>query len=189
MAARSAKGWPIPNVVAQWQASNWYKQATAKKSNHDFYSRYTTVADSLLFSDVEEESILVTFVNSDKKMLNFIDLDENQGFFKYDRLLDKVRSGEILKVRFKRKSNDGLHEAFTVSAGVDEALRDKFLKGVEGVVRIAEGNEFGFVDDVFLHPTIVSKYKLTAGMTLQGQAMKAFDPKKGQWGWKMISVE
>ncbi|OKL39971.1 tetratricopeptide repeat protein [Pontibacter flavimaris] len=189
VAARTAKGWSISNTLTGWQKTEWYKRAIAKKSNHDFYKRYTHVADNLLYSDVEEESVLVTFVNSDKKMLNFTASEDKQGFFKYDRLIDKVRVGDTLNVRFQSGSKDGLHKVFTASKGTDERLKQQFFKEVEGEVRIAEGKEFGFVGDVFLHPTVVSKNKLAAGMTIKGQAMKSFDPKKGQWGWKLISID
>jgi hypothetical protein len=184
--ARTAKGWPIPNILTGWRNSGWYQQATAKKSNYDFYKRYIDVADNLLYSDIEEESVLISFVNSDKKMLNFIAFEDKQGFFKYDRLLDKIRVGDILKVRFQGEGKDGMFKAFTASQGTDESLKQKFFKEIVGEVRITEGKEFGFVNDVFLHPTVVSKNKLTTGMSIKGQAIKLFDPKKGQWGWKLI---
>ena len=189
LAARTAKGWSISNTLTNWQSAEWYKRATANKSNYDFYKRYTDVADNLLYSDVDEESVLVSFINNDKKMLNFIASEDKQGFFKYDRHLDKVHVGDILRVRFQSGSKDGLHKVFTASKGTDERLKQQFFKEVEGEVRIAEGKEFGFLDDVFLHPTVVSKNNLTAGMTIKGQAMRSFDPKKGQWGWKLIGIE
>lgn len=189
VAARTAKGWSITNTLTGWQNVEWYKKATAKKSNYDFYKKYIDVADDLLYSDVEEENVLVSFVNSDKKILNFIASEDKQGFFKYEHFLDKVRVGDLLKVRFQGGSKDGLYKVYTASKGADESLKQKFFREVEGEVRIAEGKEFGFIGDVFLHPTIISKNKLAAGMKIKGQAMKSFDPKKEQWGWKMISIE
>lgn len=188
VAARTAKGWSIPTTITSWQNSEWYKRATVKKSNYDFYKRYNDVADSLLYSDIEEESVLVSFVNSDKKMLNFIVSEDKKGFFKYERLLDKVQVGDILKVRFQSGSKDGLYKVFTASKSTDERLKQKFFNEVFGEVRISEGKEFGFIEDAFLHPTLINKNKLTAGMIMKGQAMKSFDSKKGQWGWKVIRI-
>ncbi|RAU81319.1 tetratricopeptide repeat protein [Pontibacter arcticus] len=189
VAARTAKGWSVPSVLTGWQNTEWYKRATIKKSNYDFYKRYVDVANSLLYSDVEEESVLVSFVNSDKKMLNFIASEDKQGFFKYERLLDKVYVGDILKVRFQGGSKDGLHKVLTASKGTNESLKKKFCKKVEGEVRISEGKEFGFVGDAFLHPTVVSKNKLASGMIIKGHAMKTFDSKKGQWSWKLVNID
>lgn len=189
VAARLAKGWPVPNIMKGWQSTGWYKGASTKKSNYDFYKQHLDVADDLLYSDVAEESIIVSFVNSDKKMLNFIASEEKQGFFKYERYIDKVNIGDILKVRFKHGSNDGIHQVYTVVETNDAQLRQKFFREFEGEVKIPEGKGFGFVNDVFLPPALVSNRKLATGMAIKGQAIKTFNPDKKQWGWKVISIE
>jgi hypothetical protein len=89
--SRTTHGFKIPNDVIGWQSKDWYKNAVAKKSNIDFYKQYIPVAESLLFSDTPEETVIVEFVNSDKKILNFIASETKFGFFKYDRFLGMLK--------------------------------------------------------------------------------------------------
>src|SRR5690606_20082095 len=70
--ARTAHGFKIPAEVTNWQAMDWYRTAVSSKSNFGFYKVYIPIAEALLFSDVPEESVIVEFVNADKKILNFI---------------------------------------------------------------------------------------------------------------------
>ena len=80
--ARNSHGFKIPNDVVNWQSQEWYKTATPQQSNFGFYKQYTSTAESLLFSDTPEETVLVEFVNSERKMLNFIASETKFGFFK-----------------------------------------------------------------------------------------------------------
>ena len=70
--SRTENGYNIPAEVANWQSQDWYKNAESQKSNLNFYKQFTAIADAILFSDTPEETILVEFVNKDKKILNFI---------------------------------------------------------------------------------------------------------------------
>jgi len=60
------------------------------------------------------------------------------------------------------------------------------MKEIVGEVKIQEGKSFGFVNNTFIHPTIVSKRKLTNGMQIKAFALKSFNSEKKQWGWKVV---
>ncbi|MFC6998098.1 DUF7017 domain-containing protein [Rufibacter roseus] len=188
VAARSGNGWRIPAGVTNWQNSEWYKQAKARKSNIDFYKKYEQEAEGILFHDVPEECIIVSFVNTDKNMLNFITKEGNTGFFKYDRFLKKVAIGDILRVRFKNGCKEGSCQIYTASLTSDEELKQKYLKEFDGVARVPEGKGFGFIENIFINPSLISLKNLSNGMQIKGLAMNTFDSKKNQWGWKAITV-
>ena len=183
---RTEHGFKIPAEVTNWQAMDWYKTAEPSNSNYGFYKAYVPIAEALLFSDVLEESIIVEFVNADKKVLNFIASDTKFGFLKYDRFLSDVIVGDTLKVRFQGGSKEGMHQLYTARKVQDEAFKKQFTKEVSGIVKIPEGKSFGFVDSVYIHPNIVSKYKLKDGCTFKGQAIKSYNPAKKSMDWKLI---
>jgi len=188
VASRNAKGFRIPFEVIQWQSQEWYAQAIAAKNNMSYYSKYFDFAEGFLFGDVPEETVIVEFVNADRKILNFIASETKHGFFKYERFLKNVMIGDVLKVRFQSGTNEGLHLVHTVSKINDENFRKQFFKEVEGTVRISEGKSFGFLNDVFIHPSLVTKHNLINGTPLKGQAIKTYNQEKKQWGWKIAHI-
>lgn len=184
--ARTESEFKIPQEVLSWQSQDWYKNARPNRSNYEFYQEYTFIADSLLFTDSPEESVIVEFVNSDKRILNFIASENKFGFFKYDRFLKDVKIGDVLKVRFQSGTKEGIYQVYTVIKAEDENFRKQYLKEVEGVVRIPVGKPFGFLDQAFIHPSVVSKMKLTDGMSIKAQTIKSYNQEKKQWGWKLV---
>jgi hypothetical protein len=184
--ARTEHGFKIPAEVTNWQAMDWYKTAVQSKSNFGFYKAYLPIAEALLFSDVPEESVIVEFVNADKKILNFIASETKFGFLKYDRFFSDVKVGDTLKVRFQGGSNEGMHQLYTAIKVNDDTFKKQFIKELQSVVRIPAGKPFGFMDDVFIHPSLVTKYKLTDGMQFTGKAIKSYNQEKKQWGWKLL---
>lgn len=184
--ARTEHGFKIPAEVTFWQAMDWYKTAVPSKSNFGFYKAYVPIAEALLFSDVPEESVIVEFVNADKKILNFIASETKFGFLKFDRFFSDVKVGDTLKVRFQGGSNEGMHQLYTAIKVSDDAFKKQFMKEVQSVVRIPAGRPFGFLDDVFIHPSLVTRYKLADGMQFTGKALKSYNQEKKQWNWKLI---
>lgn len=184
--ARKDRGFKIPAEVTNWQAMDWYKTAVSSKSNLGFYKVYIPIAEALLFSDVPEESVIVEFVNADKKILNFIASETKFGFLKYDRFFSDVKVGDTLKVRFQGGSNEGMHQLYTAFKVNDDTFKKQFMKEIQGVVQIPSDKPFGFMDDVFIHPSLVTKYKLSDGMQFTGKAIKSYNQEKKQWGWKLI---
>ena len=186
VAARNTNGFKTPNDVTSWQSKEWYKNAVTKKSNIDFYKQYLPAAEALLFSDTPEETVIVEFVNSDKKMLNFIASETKFGFFKYDRFFRDVKVGDTLKVRFQGGSNGGMHQIYTAIKVNDDYFKKQFMKEEEGNIRIPLGKSFGFLNDIFVHPSIIKKLNLSDGSHLNGLAIKSYNQEKKLWGWKLI---
>ncbi|WP_439504900.1 DUF7017 domain-containing protein [Sediminibacterium sp.] len=184
--ARRAHGFKIPAEVTNWQAMDWYKAALSLKSNFDFYKTYFPIAEAILFCDVSEETAIVEFVNTDRKILNFIASENKYGFFKYDRFFKNIAIGDTIKIRIQGGSNGGCFQIYTAIKVKDEDFRNNFLIDVSGVVKIPTGKSFGFLDDVFIHPALVKKNMLADGMKFSGKAIRIYNTDKRQWGWKLI---
>ncbi len=184
--ARVDNGFRIPPEVIEWQTKDWYKTAISSKSNSAFYKLYLSDAESILFSDIKEEEAIVEFVNSDKKMLNFIISETKFGFFKYDRFFSKINIGDTLKIRIQGGSNEGMYQIFTAVKSEDDSIKKKFIKEVNGVVKKSVDKDFGFINDVFVPPAIIVQKKLIDGMEFSGTAMKSYNKTRRNWSWKII---
>lgn len=189
VAARLDHGFKLPGQIINWQSQDWYKNALAKKSNRDFYLQYTSLAESLLYTDIPEENVIVEFVNKDKSMLNFICSEKKYGFFKYDKFLKKVSIGDALSVRFKGGTEGGIYQIYTATSLNDDTFNRQFLKEVEGEIRIQEGKSFGFLGDAYIHPNLIAQLKLTNGMLYKGMSLKTYNKDKMLWGWKLINID
>jgi len=185
---RSKKEWPIPNQIVNWTNQSWFSEAKEKQDNKNIYREYAPLADEILFVDIPEETVVVTFVNSNQKILNFIDSEKKFGFLKYDRFLQTVRIGETLKIRFLKKDANGSYLVATIKKFDEPDFRKRFVKEFQGNVRKREDQNFGFVDDVYLTPAICDKNKLINDCSVTGNAIKSFDEKKNQWGWKAYEI-
>lgn len=184
--ARENQGFRLPFAVSNWRKEAWYENAIAQKSNAELYKQHSAKAEALLFNDVPEKSVIVEFVNSDKKILNFIESESRFGFFKYDRFFKNVAVGDLLKVRFQGGSNEGMHQIYTAVKDNDDSHKGEFVKEIAGEVRQQEGKSFGFVGDIYIHPTLMKSLKLQDGTSIKRKAIKTFNKDKKQWGWKVI---
>jgi hypothetical protein len=184
--ARTEHGFKMPAEVINWKTMDWYRKAVPSKSNFGFYKAFIPIAEALLFSDVPEESVIVEFINSDKKILNFIATENKFGFFKYDRFFSDVKVGDTLKVRFQGGSNEGIHFLYTAIKFDDKIFKNQFIKEVSGKVKISHGKSFGFIDDVFIHPSMLIKYNLENEKEFRGWAIKTYDKSKSIWSWKLL---
>jgi hypothetical protein len=186
--ARINHDFKIPSEVSNWQATVWYKSATRFKSNLELYNNNLFKADSLLFSDTKEELIIVEFVNSDKKIINFINSEMKLGFLKYDRFFSKLEIGDVLNVRFQGAIKEGLNMLQTATKVTNDEFKKQFFKKMEGVAVVPTDKKFGFLEDVYIHPSIIAKYNITHGLNISGEVIKTYNQEKMKWGWKLISV-
>jgi hypothetical protein len=144
-------------------------------------------AEELLFQDIPEELIVVEFVNENKHMLSFVKDKQKHGFFNYSGKLIKPQIGDILKVRFGGAGQDGFYKVLSVEKA-DANYTSDALRDFQGNVKINENGKFGFVEDVFIEPNIISKMNLQNQQKISGVALLSFNKKKEEWGWKAINI-
>jgi hypothetical protein len=186
---RNKNDWKIPANIISWKSQPWFSSAKENNNNKNIYKQYAPTADEILFSDISEESIIVIFVNPDKKIVNFVSSEQKTGHFKYDRFLKSVQIGDTFKVRFFKKDVNGFCSVTTIKPYNIPELEQQFIREFTGTIRIRENNAFGFVDNIFVSPAFVTKCKLTDGSSVTGKAIKSYNKKKDEWGWQAISIK
>lgn len=79
-----------------------------------------------------------------------------------------------------------MYQVYTAVKAQDNDFKSHFMKQVSGVIKIPSGKAFGFLEDVFVHPAIITRMKLSDGAHLEGLTIKSYNQEKRQWGWKLI---
>lgn len=187
--SRLSKSFSIPSQVSHWQAEEWYKNAKCLKNNSRLYDEHKGKAEGLLYHDVEEEMAVVEFVNSDRKILNFIASESKYGFFKYERFLRNVEIGDILKIRFQSGKIGEFYKIHTAVKVDDHVFGDKYFKEITGSVRKKDDNGFGFVNDIFIPPNVVSQNNLQDNESVKAKAIKSYNKKRNEFSWKVFEIE
>jgi len=183
---RIANGFSIPAEIINWQREDWYKTATATNSNKQYYKQHFNQAEQLLYSDIPEEIVIVDRISSDSKILNYFTDQKQSGYFKYEKYIDSVRAGDVLEVRFKPRGDSKFEQVYTVRISNNEAFRARYIRAIEGIIRIGEGNPFGFIEDIYVHPSIVTLKGLKNGDHTRGKAIRKFDVQRNKWTWILI---
>lgn len=180
--------WDIPDEVTEWGEQTWYNKATVFEDNSRLYDDCRMMSDDIIFGEITPRKVVVENVNTEKKILNFIGLEHDQGYCKYDKSLEGVKQGDILLVRIK---DAGVQGRFTLLSA--KKLNEKYLEGIlkhfAGEIIKPNNKAFGFVDGMYITPDVCNKYNLQDGEYVTGKAMIAYNKKKEEWGWKVISID
>jgi Domain of unknown function (DUF7017)/S1/CSD-like domain 2 of the TOTE conflict systems/S1/CSD-like domain 1 of the TOTE conflict systems len=186
---RESHSWKIPQNISNWTQQPWYVSAKEKPNNKDYYDNFILVAEELLFNDVEEDLVIVEFVNKDKKILNFIKDKTHHGFFSYKNLKIKPKVGDLLKIRLQKKVNEGPSRVITAKELDSRHQSDsEAIKTVNGQINIPTGKNFGFLQDIFISPDFIAKYNIVDQQELTSKAILSFNKKKNEWGWKCFEI-
>ena len=185
---RQKKQWGIPRQIAGWKEESWYQSAEAKRNNKDLYSKYRGKAEEILFRGIPEVVVVVEFVNTNRKMINFVKDRHTKGFFKYSGLIDRPVVGDILSVRFNGEIQNDFNKALTVRKCQDD-VETELLKSFEGTFQQMSGKDFGFCDHVFIDAGILNNLDLANGDHIHGKAIISYNNRRKEWGWKAIKIE
>lgn len=178
----------IPDIVSDWGEESWYNLATARSNNFELYESFQDVVDEIMYGNIPERTVVVENVNSAKKILNFIGTDHAKGYLKYDKIIKHVKEGDVLLVRIKDSGVEGRYNLYSAKKSIEKFVDGILIPFSGEVIKPADKN-FAFADGMFITPDVCSKANLQNGDFITGKAMAAYNKKKEEWGWKVISID
>ncbi len=186
ISTRNSNEWTIPSQIKAWQNQTWYQQNIDNSNSYQFLKERAILADEILFSDEPEETIVVEFVNLDKKVLNFVTEGKRSGYFKFEGKLNNPKIGNILEVRMKPKGDEGFYNLLTVKNLNESPV--SLVKKFTGTVKINTEKGFGFVEDIFVESWLLKDNKIESNSPISGEALITYNKKKEVWGWKAYKI-
>jgi len=186
---REKHDWGLRALHRTLLTSDWYRAANEVTSVIP-YSRHCSLADQILgpssYADINTEIlVLVDYVNTEKKVFNFITSDKKKSFGKYNVVPEL---GEIYRLK-GNSSADGYYKVESLQKTEDpEGSMKNFRKKVSGNLRKSAGQPFGFISGVFVSPVMIKEFQLAENDLLEGVAI--YGPVKGkeEWAWRLIKI-
>jgi hypothetical protein len=185
---RTKHQWKISSEIENFTKSEWYANATLPENNRSFYKKHSTVAEDILYQNNPEIAVVIEFVNTDKKILNFVANEEIHGFFNYENRLKNPKIGDVLLLRIDKREESGRTKTITVRIA-PAGTECPALQTFEGTLKIQSDKNFGFVDDVFFPPHEITQHKLIDGQFVTGYSVLSFNQTKKIWGKKVMTVK
>jgi tetratricopeptide (TPR) repeat protein len=186
--ARMDEGWNVYADSAEVIEKLQGKGAVILSNNKPLYQQYRPIADNLLYADIPEQVGIVTYLNTDKKVAHFTVNRTISAHFKYGDRMARVQPGDFVAVRLEQRAGkDGSFWVPLSAKPTTQPPSNEIYKSFSGSVRCAVGKEFGFVDDVFVSPTLLKG--AVNGSILTGSALWSFDKSKNRHSWKAISAK
>ena len=187
---RNKEGWALRDKHLEWQNLSWWSKTEATTNNRKLYEQNIQIAENLLYADIPEVLLVVERVNKEKTVLNFVVSKQLSGFFNYSRLNITPKVGDIYAARFeerKDKTSNFYRVKSIIKTGKEP--NNEIYKHFLGDCKIKQSNSFGFVNNVFIPPQIISLYKLKSNDQVKGIALQTYNSKRKAWGWSVIKIE
>lgn len=185
--ARNNNNWKIPKQISEWTEQSWYKSNASQKDNFSLYKQYLKNAEEILFADIPEETVVIEFVNENKSIINFVKDKSKHGFFSYSGMIEKPKIGDLICVRFNGEGQDGFYKVLSIKNSSNDTVCNA-IKDFQGNLKMREPASFGFVEDIFIEPSLIVKHELNRNDLIKGKAILSFNKKKNEWGWKAIEI-
>ena len=183
------EGWRYGPTHELWQAQVWWHTTAATDSNEALYAQFQPLADSLLFANIPEETLVVTDLNTRHQSFGFVLPGPVTGHASYKKLAITPQPGDVYRARLKQPPRDkpGHYVIYTMSAA-DDSMAADLRKQVSGPASLVANKNFAFIDDVFVPPYLVQQAGLQDGDSIEATAVKVYNKKKKAWGWQAVRL-
>lgn len=207
IATRQAQNRPVPNNLQQFTQTNWYS-ATVAATDRATLTAAAKKAQRVLYADLPDTDIFVTYLNQAKGVVNFAYQDHTaygalkNGYFYQDLLDDfKPQCYTALKVKLRADATKPERfQVFAVAAG-DPQFAAKFKRTVSGTFE--QVKDYGFVsnnsvlfktkhrvspielESFFVNPELVQQAQVPPLADVKVTVVKTWRAKAQDWQWEV----
>ncbi|WP_114749632.1 DUF7017 domain-containing protein [Pleomorphovibrio marinus] len=181
---REKKGWPLGKHLVQLKEEGWYGKAKTI-STGAYYKKYVDMANQSLLGEANRVRVLVYGVLEGKGKAFGIDAQRTP--YKLSGVGERLKMGKVYGLTYRPAPNGWV----MVEGALEEELGDfsSFIEVKRGMFTSRDGQEFGFVKDVFVSPAMVNRHGLRSGMQVEVSSGPSYDTKKGTWGKQAFEIE
>lgn len=198
--AKESEGHRIPEEVADLASQPWFTETQSAASNRDFYKAHIPVAEALLFGDLQwikanaGEMFSVVDKEGKSKKRRLLFLESSSGPMEASIPESKLGRSKLVPgdaLRVKGEFDDRRRfKVFALEVRESGSNWDIFPESKQFSEEVRVSNGMGFTEsEIFIPPPMLSMHRIEDGQTVAGTAVKSFNKKRGNWGWKALSIE
>ncbi|MBR6092324.1 MAG: hypothetical protein IKQ09_05870 [Bacteroidales bacterium] len=179
----------ISNDARKMLNERWYIESAGKEPS--YHIDYMSITNDILFHDIAETNVVISFVNKDKKIANVIYGMGKEGYFKYERFLKKINVGDSVKLRIKDITSERRINIYSATIS-PETVETDFYKKINATVASNKANTAYFANSettsCFIPMDLVSKNQLNVGDSITAYALYSYNKKKESWNWVCVKI-
>jgi hypothetical protein len=166
---------------------DWYLNSTNRRQSSFYYQRIAKDADALFFSEKPVQMAVVAAYLPDRGVAFIVTEDLTNAKFRASKFgIENPEPGMMLEVI--TETIEGSVEV--MQAKISQAhLHAELVQIVEGKIKIITTTSFGIVNGVFVPHELIEAADIKEGDPVIAKALRSYDKKKDNWGWKAISLK
>ena len=196
-----------PDIV-KYQNESW--MSNNKNIQFELYDFVIISTNKVLYSDIPYQDIFVTYINHEKRAVNFNFKESGFGFFFVDNRfdMDQIKLYDSLNVQII--SDDFIYriekkyQLLDINFDYkDLEIKSKYIKSFKNKLTKIKTNKFGFTDDdIYIHPSVLESVNLSyvesdpdncfddenTIYTIEGFKVFKFDPKRKKECWVVTEI-
>lgn len=178
---RTKNSWNISNDLRKIVNSSWFNTSSPINDIKRYLTKFTEAANEFIYHDTPQHPILITYINKDKQIANFITKNKKSGFFNYNKFSkqSKIECNSTYYIR-----TDNIEEnkpTIIISLIETEDNIDELVIKFQGILK-KNIKGFGFINDIFIPQPLLSNFN--NGDNISGKAVLSYNKSKDSWGWK-----
>lgn len=188
---RRQRSWRVSDTLMSLTAADWYKTAKKLDDNKELYRRHAPMAEEMTFSDLNSLPIMITRLDTVKKIANFITPDRKEGSFVYSRFFKKSPEiGSTYNAYFSEMKKNGFCIVIKINPITLTEEWNKVIIDFDGIITLDKERRFGIVmsdnKNIFVPKPMLDGLDNTD--IVSGKAAKSFDRKKQRDGWTAFKI-
>ena len=185
VAIRKKNNWPNNQRLVNRLGELSDSTAMSRTEMDKFYREHAKQAETIVFSELPYWLGVVIEVqkNGNKTIIAYQREQDKKGRFRKNGLMAEPAIGQVARFYYS-----GCPKPTVLFwQETTENLPSGFVKNTRGHLKIPSGKNFGFVNDVFVPPTLMEQ-KATEKQDVKVVAIKSYDKAQKRWGWRAIKI-
>jgi hypothetical protein len=185
---RNENNWKIPKELSENLEKQWYLNSVNARIAQKTYNNAAIKADEILFEGQPKDTAVIAHFNTENKTAILVTEKLKTLYVKMNKYpIKNPKEGMLIELFFDNNRQQKHPSWLKIS---DLKQHEKLLKTVSGKLNIYKDGQFGKVEDIFVPKHLLALVQKSAIDTyVKVSAIRSYDKKKEQWGWKAILLQ